>query len=73
LFQVEQQCEAFVWNAEAKPVQFALYYESLCPDCQRFFKQQLWPTFQKISSIMNLTLVPYGNAMVCLNYLQLHS
>ncbi|ELT91216.1 hypothetical protein CAPTEDRAFT_134055, partial [Capitella teleta] len=48
----------------AKPVQFALYYESLCPDCHIFFRNQLWPTFQKVSSILNITLVPYGLAQV---------
>lgn len=43
-------------------VDVALYYESLCPDCQLFIRQQLYPTYLKIGDIFNLTLVPYGNA-----------
>ena len=39
-----------------------LYYETLCPDCRQFVSTQLWSAFEAIGSIMNLTLVPYGNA-----------
>lgn len=49
-------------TTEAPKVAFTLYYESLCPDCQQFIGQQLYPTYLKISQIINLTLVPYGNA-----------
>ncbi|CAG5132989.1 unnamed protein product [Candidula unifasciata] len=42
-------------------VNIGLYYESMCGGCQEFFTTQLYPTFQKLSSIMNVTLVPYGN------------
>ncbi|ESO85964.1 hypothetical protein LOTGIDRAFT_235566 [Lottia gigantea] len=62
--QVTQQCSETSWLLKEKtgPVNFTLYYESLCPDCQQFIRFMLYPTYQKISSIMNLTLVPYGNA-----------
>jgi len=43
-------------------VRLVLYYESLCPDCKVFITDQLWPTYKKISSIIDLDLVPYGNA-----------
>lgn len=46
----------------APKVDVTLYYESLCPDCQLFIRQQLYPTYLKIGDIFNLTLVPYGNA-----------
>lgn len=49
-------------TTEAPKVAFTLYYESLCPDCQQFIGQQLYPTYLKIGQIINLTLVPYGNA-----------
>lgn len=47
---------------DAAKVELALYYESLCPDCQLFIVHQLYPTYLKVGEIFNLTLVPYGNA-----------
>lgn len=46
----------------AKPVNVALYFESFCPGCQQFILTELYPSVQSIGSIMNVTLVPYGNA-----------
>jgi len=40
----------------------ALYYESYCPFCQSFWNEQLAPSFECTSQMMDLTLVPYGNA-----------
>ncbi|GFN89449.1 gamma-interferon-inducible lysosomal thiol reductase [Plakobranchus ocellatus] len=59
---VLDQCKQFEWTDAADKVELALYYESLCPDCQGFITGTLFPNFAKLSSIMNLTLVPYGNA-----------
>lgn len=44
------------------PVKFALYYETLCGGCRDFIKNQYYPAFQLIGSIMHVGLVPYGNA-----------
>ncbi|XP_013417145.1 gamma-interferon-inducible lysosomal thiol reductase [Lingula anatina] len=60
--QVYQQCKNYIQNTANVPVNFTLYYESLCPDCKNFFKQQLYKAFKSVGSIMNLTLIPYGNA-----------
>jgi len=61
---VLDQCQQQEWtrHRDASPVDITLYYESLCPDCRDFWTKQLFPTYQKVGSIMNITLVPYGNA-----------
>ena len=65
LCNVEKQCEPYLTplpKSKAPLVSFTLYLESLCPDCKDFIKQQLSPAFKAVGSIMNLALVPYGNA-----------
>ena len=64
LCSVLQQCVD--WNTEdvgAGPVNFTLYYESLCNSCRAMIASQIYPTYITLGeSVMNLTLVPYGNA-----------
>uniref|UniRef100_A0A0B7A7L4 Saposin A-type domain-containing protein n=1 Tax=Arion vulgaris TaxID=1028688 RepID=A0A0B7A7L4_9EUPU len=61
---VIEQCSVNEWTLreDAEPVDFVLYYESLCPDCKGFITDMLFPTYEKLQSITNLTLIPYGNA-----------
>lgn len=61
--QVTEQCHRF-YEPNADKVHFALYYESMCPGCRDFFRTQLTKTFTALKDIMDLTLVPYGNAWV---------
>ena len=49
--------------SESKPPLISLYYESLCPGCHDFITGQLVPTYQKLDTLVNVELVPYGNAM----------
>ena len=65
-FQVENQCVLSEWRemSNAPPVNFTLYIEALCPDCKDFIKSQLWPVWKKVKSILNLAIIPYGNAIV---------
>ncbi|XP_047099987.1 gamma-interferon-inducible lysosomal thiol reductase-like isoform X2 [Schistocerca piceifrons] len=67
-------CVSLVWNARAsamvvitaegyvRPVEVGVYYESLCPCCQSFITGQLASAYTEAPELMNLTLVPYGNA-----------
>lgn len=60
----KQQHDDSGFKLDAPPVNVTLYYESLCPDCKEVWQYQLFPTFQKLASsgILNVYLVPYGNA-----------
>ncbi|XP_066912920.1 gamma-interferon-inducible lysosomal thiol reductase-like [Clytia hemisphaerica] len=46
------------------PVNVSFYYESLCPGCRGVWRDQLYPTYQKLASsgIVNFEFIPYGNA-----------
>uniref|UniRef100_A0A9J7XWC8 Gamma-interferon-inducible lysosomal thiol reductase n=3 Tax=Cyprinus carpio TaxID=7962 RepID=A0A9J7XWC8_CYPCA len=60
---VLEQCMKFNESKpNASPVNVSLYYESLCPGCRQFLVTQLVPTFIMLNNIMNIELVPYGNA-----------
>lgn len=49
--------------AAASKVNLSLYYESLCPYCENFIVNQLQKVFESdLISIINLRLVPWGNA-----------
>lgn len=46
-------------------VELVLYYETLCPYCKEFIVKELMKVFDRdLINIVNLRLVPYGNAHI---------
>ncbi|KAL2097631.1 hypothetical protein ACEWY4_006838 [Coilia grayii] len=59
---VLKQCVEYN-NTSSDKVAIALYYESLCPGCRQFLTTQLHPTWVMLRDIMDVQLVPFGNAV----------
>lgn len=44
------------------PVLVTVFYECLCPDSRSFFLRHLVPAYEKAPNLLDIELVPYGNA-----------
>lgn len=49
-------------NSTDTKVQLVVYYETLCPDSQKFITTQFVPLWDQSSNYLNVTLVPYGKS-----------
>lgn len=45
-------------------IKISVYYESLCPYCVDFINKELYPGYQKIGDIVDIEMIPFGNAWV---------
>ncbi|KAK8777659.1 hypothetical protein V5799_028994 [Amblyomma americanum] len=45
-----------------KTTRIQVYYESLCPYSIAFITEQLWPTYVRVGYLMDVQLIPFGNA-----------
>lgn len=55
------RCQKTYYTATTS-VSIVLYYECMCPYSRAFITRQLWPTYVKLGSYMEVQVVPYGNA-----------
>ncbi|KAI3943367.1 hypothetical protein MKX01_015549 [Papaver californicum] len=62
---VPNPCVAPEPSSEPTKISLALYYETLCPGCKDFIVNYFPKIFRSgLTDIMDLKLVPYGNAIV---------
>ena len=49
---------------DADPVEITLFYEALCPYCQRYILNQLYPAWLELkdTGIMKIKMYAFGNA-----------
>jgi interferon gamma-inducible protein 30 len=60
---VQSQCADYKRRV-LQPIKLTLVYESLCPYCQNFIAQNLAEIYGRHRSLVDLELVPWGNAVI---------
>lgn len=51
------------YSQAKEKVKLDVYYETNCPDSMDFITKQLSPTYEKMSDIMEVNLIPFGKAV----------
>lgn len=52
-------------NVQPEPVKVTVLTEALCPYCEKFIVDQLFPTFEALGkTAMDLNVIPFGNARI---------
>jgi len=58
-------CKRYSDSTKNKKLQFTLFYESLCPDCQEFMLGTFYrDVYLNFGDYIDFELVPYGNAKI---------
>lgn len=61
----ESLCKRYSDSTKNKKLQFTLFYESLCPDCQEFLLGTFYrDVYLNFGDYVDFELVPYGNAKI---------
>ncbi|KAK5971308.1 Gamma interferon inducible lysosomal thiol reductase, partial [Trichostrongylus colubriformis] len=57
------KCDRYHEATYNQRINITVLIEALCPDCQRWIVEELYPhIFKKFMDFVNIELVPYGNA-----------
>lgn len=63
LCDAEASCALYNRTMAEQKIHVTLLYEALCPDCQQFITELLYPlVYQQLKELIVLNLVPFGNA-----------
>ncbi|CAG9761981.1 unnamed protein product [Ceutorhynchus assimilis] len=50
-------------HSEQQKINVAVYFESLCPDSQKFIIDQLYPNWDDIRDYINIKFIPFGKSI----------
>nr|CAI5824769.1 unnamed protein product [Callosobruchus analis] len=59
------------FSQAADKLKVSLYYETLCPGCNYFIQNELYPVYSQFEEYLFLEMVPFGNAEV--SFLLIHT
>ncbi|WKX97518.1 hypothetical protein Q1695_013294 [Nippostrongylus brasiliensis] len=59
----EEYCNRYHSTTHNQRINITVLVEALCPDCQRWIVEELYPlVYKNFADFVNIELVPYGNA-----------
>ena len=59
-----QEDDALFVEKKKKKVSVGVFVESLCPGCKQDFAEQVFPAYELLQDIIDMNIVPYGNAEI---------
>lgn len=65
---------SYLASTHNQRINITVLLEALCPDCQRWIVEELYPhVFKNFMDFVNIEFVPYGNARIVVSYATLLS